>query len=487
MIEELPLLQLFTRLQEAGLPLGLDDYQVALRALQSGYGVGDRAALERLCRTLWVRSSDEQQLFDYYFDRFICSEVILGDHRKVIVENLQRSKLGRTAIYWAIAIFLSLVTGVAFWFNLPYQKSIRVPSPIPTTPASATQPPTVLPTSKTPISPTPTTSASATQPPTVLPTPVSPNPQVTNWSKKQPAWLLWSLLLVVSAATTLLLVYFIQRRRKRSSTPAKKFTSESSARLTSELLHKMGDAVQVAQVVQQMIRPRESRLRNHFTLSAAYLPVTQRQMKQSWRHLRRMVREGVATELDVDETVTQIARNGILLEPVLVPHRVNRTELMLLIDQEGSMTAFHSLSAQLVETAVRGGRLGRAGVYYFHNCPVNYLYHDPMHLVSEPVEEVLVQLRRDRTVVLIFSDAGAARGGLNQKRVELTVAFLQQLQQQVQYITWLNPMPKTRWVGTTAAELALVVPMVEATRQGLDLAIDVLRGKNVSGLGKRSR
>ena len=52
MKEELPLQELFTRLREAGLPLGLNDYQAVVKALQGGYGMGDRAALERLCRML---------------------------------------------------------------------------------------------------------------------------------------------------------------------------------------------------------------------------------------------------------------------------------------------------------------------------------------------------------------------------------------------------------------------------------------------------
>lgn len=143
------------------------------------------------------------------------------------------------------------------------------------------------------------------------------------------------------------------------------------------------------------------------------------------------------------------------------------------------MVPFHSLSVRLAETAQRGGRLGQAGIYYFHNCPVDYLYTDPWHQQAEPIPAVLAQLRRDRTVVLIFSDAGAARGGLHFKRVSLTIAFLRQLKRHIRYVTWVNPMPKTRWARTTAGEIARYVPMFEGTRQGLDQAIDVLRGRNV--------
>jgi uncharacterized protein with von Willebrand factor type A (vWA) domain len=246
----------------------------------------------------------------------------------------------------------------------------------------------------------------------------------------------------------------------------------------------MGDEVLAAQVMQQMTMTGNPRSSDRFVLSADYLPVTQRQMKQSWRHLRRMVREGRATELDLEQTVRQIASKGMLLEPVLVPRRVNRTELVLLIDRDGSMVAFHALADRSIETALMGGKLGKAGTYYFHNCPVGYLYHDRVHSESEPVAEVLAKLQRDRTVVLIFSDAGAARGGLNHDRVDLTIKFLQQLQAHVRYVAWLNPMPKSRWAGTTAAEIAREVPMFDSTREGLDRAIDVLRGKHIRGIDR---
>ncbi len=109
-----------------------------------------------------------------------------------------------------------------------------------------------------------------------------------------------------------------------------------------------------------LIRPRYSLLNDYF-------PVTKRQMKQSWCYLRRLVREGVPTELDVEATVAKTVRQGILLEPVLIPPRVNRTNLFLLIDREGSMVPFHGLSRQLLDTAIRGGRLRQTRVFYFHD------------------------------------------------------------------------------------------------------------------------
>ena len=194
---------------------------------------------------------------------------------------------------------------------------------------------------------------------------------------------------------------------------------------------------------------------------------------------RKLVREGPPTELDLEATVNEIGRQGLLLKPVLVPPRVNRTELFLLIDRDGSMVPFHSLCRRLTETVVQGGGLAKARIYYFHNCPTAYLYRDPAHLEAELVSDILKNLHSQRTGMLIFSDAGAAYGRWNPERIELTAEFLNQLKQQVRYIAWLNPMPRKRWLGTTAGEIARLVPMFEFNRRGLDEAIRILQGKTV--------
>jgi uncharacterized protein len=195
-------------------------------------------------------------------------------------------------------------------------------------------------------------------------------------------------------------------------------------------------------------------------------------------YLRRPVRQGVATELDVEATVAKIGREGILLQPVMMPPRTNRTDLVLLIDQEGSMVPFHDLSRQLVETAERGGRLRTTNVFYFHDYPDEYLYRHPAMLDAKAVSEVLEEIG-ERAAVLIISDAGAARGNFDQERVDNTKAWIEQLQQSVRYYAWLNPMPSECWRQTTAGEIARFVPMFEMSPQGMNAAISVLRGRYI--------
>jgi uncharacterized protein len=464
-VDELPLLELFNQLRSAGLPLGVDDYQSVLKALQAGYGLPDRSAIARLCRTLWVRSTDERDVFDYYFEQLISSNHQNFSNPGSDSKNIKRRKrIPKTALYPTLIGMLLLAAGLAGWHFLRPSRSpsTQVPTPIPTEIPIVTE--TVGPSGGgtiVPTQPSPTQPSKPSQPP------------VNNSQSRQLPWYVTALLGLAFLAGCGYLLRLLVKRRSHHRLPTN--VSESFSDLVP--FRNIQDEVQVAQAVQQIAQVQRNQWGDRTLRSGDYLPVTQRQMRQSWRRLRQMVREGVSTELDVEATVQQIGRQGLLLNPVLVPRRVNRSELLLLVDQDGSMVPFRGLSMRLVETALRGGQLGETGVVYFHNSPIDYLYADPYYQHAEPTQKIFEQLRPDRSVALIFSDAGAARGGLNPERVELTQSFLRQLKQQVRYVAWLNPMPRSRWENTSAAEIARLVPMFEMSRQGLDGAIHTLRGR----------
>jgi uncharacterized protein len=85
----------------------------------------------------------------------------------------------------------------------------------------------------------------------------------------------------------------------------------------------------------------------------------------------------------------------------------------------------------------------------------------------------------EQTALLIVSDAGAARGYCDSERILGTGEFLEQLRQVVRYYAWLNPMPNARWPGTSAGEIARLIPMFELSRHGMQASINVLRGRPI--------
>ncbi|MEO1006709.1 MAG: VWA domain-containing protein, partial [Cyanobacteria bacterium J06638_38] len=257
-------------------------------------------------------------------------------------------------------------------------------------------------------------------------------------------------------------------------------TDTTNAELTeSPAVSLENEPVQVVKAVRSR-KQGNSLIRPRYSLLNDYFPVTKRQMKQSWRYLRRLVREGVPTELDVEATVAKTVRQGILLETVLMPPRINRTDLVLLIDREGSMVPFHNLSRQLLDTATRGGRLKQTRVFYFHDYVDEYVYQHPALIDAQHLDEMLAEAG-ERAAILIISDAGAARGSFDKIRVERTQIWIEQLQKSAKYVAWLNPMPSDSWQYTTAEEISQMLPMFAMSRTGMNAAISVLRGRYVTG------
>lgn len=398
-INNLPLQDLFNKLRESGFILGVDDYELLLQALMSGFGISQKHPLEslaRVCKLLWVKSPQEIATFDHYFDLIMSQDI--------------------------------------------FRETVIIDEPI----------------AEQPAKPEPISSPS--------PSPENLEPR---FSESQ----------------------VINPELDSPNPPPEEDLSQDrdpDEDTIPDLTLNINDEVQVAKTKQSQNtyweashhkeshdQPHET---NNYLLYSDYLPITAREMKQNWRYLRRLRREGAATELDVKATVKQVAQEGFFFSPVLVPQRINRVELIFLLDIDGSMVPFHSLGERLQETAIRGGRLGRSHLYYFHNCPVDYLYSDSEQREAERLEDLLPQLSHSHSCLLIFSDAGAARGGYSKNRLERTEWVLQQFQQRLRYLAWLNPVPSSRWRNTTAEEIAKLVPMFQCNRSGLQNAIKVLKG-----------
>lgn len=210
----------------------------------------------------------------------------------------------------------------------------------------------------------------------------------------------------------------------------------------------------------------------------AYSPLSQRQMLYHWRYLRRLLPDGAADILDVEATVQRSAQQGFYLAPVYNRQRRNHAEIILLIDQGGSMVPFHRFTRQLIETLHAETGISRSEVFFFHNVPGEIIYSDPHRTVKQNINEILQYYSPD-TCLMIVSDAGSARGNLVKSRFHSTIRFLNFIRQHTQLVAWLNPMPEDRWPGSTAIFIASHVWMFPMNNDGFSNAIDSLRGQSM--------
>lgn len=235
-------------------------------------------------------------------------------------------------------------------------------------------------------------------------------------------------------------------------------------------------------------------------------PLTERDMAQTWRRLRRPQRSGPPVELDVAATVEQRSRTTVPTPPVLVPRQRNIARLLLLLDRSGSMTPFHRYVDQLVQTICRSARLDDTVVAYFHDVPGQAdrgildqlpdpfspqldavlpliepltgarVYSDPELTEPQEMADLLDRLQHP-TSVLVVSDAGAARQSFDVGRLLDSLALVRSVLTRGDAIAWVNPIPEAQWPRTTAGQLARHTPMYPLTRSGLDEAVETLRGR----------
>ncbi|NEP03277.1 MAG: VWA containing CoxE family protein [Symploca sp. SIO2E9] len=206
----------------------------------------------------------------------------------------------------------------------------------------------------------------------------------------------------------------------------------------------------------------------------AYYPISRRYMVYSWRYLRRMVADGREDILDVERTIAQVCQQGFFLKPKYSRREQNHADLLLLLDQEGSMTPFHRFTRDLVETAQYESNIGQVRVGYFHNLPAEYIYRDPYLTQKTLLASVLAECDAN-TSILIVSDGGAARGARRSERFSATAKVLWHIKQHTKLIAWLNPTPPERWQGSTAQFIAHLVPMYPLDDHDLNLAIAQIR------------
>ena len=69
------LFPVFDYLRRRGFPIGISEYTTVIGMLRSGIGLEDIHHLKNLCRLLWVKSREDQELFDIAYERFIESRM----------------------------------------------------------------------------------------------------------------------------------------------------------------------------------------------------------------------------------------------------------------------------------------------------------------------------------------------------------------------------------------------------------------------------
>lgn len=204
-----------------------------------------------------------------------------------------------------------------------------------------------------------------------------------------------------------------------------------------------------------------------------------RQLGVALRKLRAFSREGNEQELDIDQTISETARNLGDLEVVTRPPRKSNTRVILLMDVGGSMDPYAHLMSRLFTAAKKATHFKELRTYYFHNCVYGRVYKNARF--SEPVSvgELFTETDR-RYKLIVVGDALMApwelmssSGWPGDEGLE-GILWLAKLREHYPASAWLNPEPPSAWWQTTIDVLRKVYPMYPLTLEGLGEAVTQL-------------
>ena len=215
-------------------------------------------------------------------------------------------------------------------------------------------------------------------------------------------------------------------------------------------------------------------------------PLTEVQMGEALKRLRRMIPSGPKDVVNVDETIYETMRNAGEIEIIFDRRLSDRLKIILMIDNGGwSMDPY----VEVVQTLFHYARsqFKDLKIYFFHNTIYSRVWQDPQRRYKpEPIEDFI---RKDpETRLIIVGDASMApyelihtNGAIYIDQVEVGTGLerLKYLAHIFRHSAWLNPQPEQDWRHTfTVGMIRQVFPMFELTLDGLEKAVQHLMARH---------
>jgi uncharacterized protein with von Willebrand factor type A (vWA) domain len=215
-------------------------------------------------------------------------------------------------------------------------------------------------------------------------------------------------------------------------------------------------------------------------------PLTQAQMGEALKRLRRLVPVGPRDLINVDESIRATTKNAGEIEIIFDRSLRDRLKVILMIDNGGwSMDPY----VDVVQTLFNNARsqFKDLKTFFFHNTVYDFVFEDPSRRYKLQRVADFATWDPD-TRLIVVGDASmapyelmATDGSIHiEERSGLpSIDRLNLLTSVFKHSVWLNPTPLRLWPMTrTIGIIANIFPMFELTLEGLDDAVTYLMSRN---------
>ena len=208
-----------------------------------------------------------------------------------------------------------------------------------------------------------------------------------------------------------------------------------------------------------------------------------RSIKIALRQLRKFAREGIADQLDIDNTIKKTAKNAGLLELEMVPEKHNSIKILLCLDVGGSMDDHVRVCEELFSAA--SSEFKNLEYFYFHNFLYEKLWKDNRrrHAEQIPLNEIINKYGPEYKLILVGDatmspyEIAYPGGSIEHWNEEPGSVWLKRMLDHFKNAVWINPEEKQHWSFTPSIKLThdlMEGRMFPLTLDGLSEAIKVL-------------
>ena len=177
------------------------------------------------------------------------------------------------------------------------------------------------------------------------------------------------------------------------------------------------------------------------------------------RQLRRFAREGLADQLDINNTIDSTAKNAGLLDLKMMPERRNSIKILLCLDVGGSMDDHVKICEEIFSAA--SSEFKNLEYFYFHNFLYENLWKDNHRRDKEliPVSEIINKYGHDYKLVFVGDatmspyEIAYPGGSIEHWNEESGAIWIQRILKNFRNAVWLNPEPFDRWEYTPSIKL----------------------------------
>ena len=208
-----------------------------------------------------------------------------------------------------------------------------------------------------------------------------------------------------------------------------------------------------------------------------------RSIKIALRQLRKFAREGIADQLDIDNTIKKTAKNAGLLELEMVPEKHNSIKILLCLDVGGSMDDHVRVCEELFSAA--SSEFKNLEYFYFHNFLYEKLWKDNSrrHAEQIPLNEIINKYGPEYKLILVGDatmspyEIAYPGGSIEHWNEEPGSVWLKRMLDHFKNAVWINPEEKQHWNFTPSIKLThdlMEGRMFPLTLDGLSKAIKEL-------------